>query len=101
MTDWGGGNSTPAKSMHAGNDFITPGGPAQVRRIMQFVEILPPKFKENGEIDTYLNISASGITKAFDWGGTSLNANGTNIVRAPLGEDYTATLGDEVAGYLP
>ena len=98
MTDWGGGNSTPAKSMHAGNDFITPGGPAQVRRIMQFVEILPPKFKENGEIDTYLNISASGITKAFDWGGTSLNANGTNIVRAPLGEDYTATLGDEVAG---
>lgn len=98
MTDWGGGQSTPAKSMHAGNDFITPGGPAQVRRIMQFVEILPPKFKENGEIDTYLNISASGITKAFDWGGTSLNANGTNIVRAPLGEGYTATLGDEVAG---
>jgi len=98
MTDWNGGASTPAKSMHAGNDFITPGGPSRVRQIMQFVEPLPPKFKENGEVDTYLNISASGITKVLDWGGTSLNANGTNIVRAELGEGYTATLGNQVSG---
>ena len=26
MTDWGGGQSTPANSMHAGNDLIEPGG---------------------------------------------------------------------------
>lgn len=99
MTDWGGGRSTPAKSMHGGNDFITPGGPAQVRNIMKYVEILPPVFKENGEIDTYINISASGITKAFEWRGATLNANGTNIVRAPLGEGYAATLGEAAGEY--
>ena len=26
MTDWGGGQSTPANAMHAGNDLIMPGG---------------------------------------------------------------------------
>ena len=26
MTDWGGGQSTPVNSMHAGNDLIMPGG---------------------------------------------------------------------------
>lgn len=93
MTDWGGGRSTPAKSMHGGNDFITPGGTAQVRAIMRYFgeEGAAPVFKENGEVDSYLTLSASGISKALEWR-TALNANGTNIVRAPLGENYTAAL---------
>ena len=101
MTDWGGGSSTPAKSMHGGNDFITPGGPTQVRNIMRFVEQLPPAFNEKGEIVQFLNISSSGITKALDLRSNTLvaisSATGTTI-QAPLGEGYTATLGNEVTG---
>ena len=101
MTDWGGGSSTPAKSMHGGNDFITPGGPSQVRNIMRFVEQLPPAFNEKGEIVQYLNISSSGITKALDLRSNTFvavsSATGT-VIRVPLAEGYTATLGAAVTG---
>ncbi len=38
MTDWGGGISTPAISMWAGNDMIQPGGPLVVDSIRKAVE---------------------------------------------------------------
>lgn len=34
MTDWGGGISTPAISMYAGNDMIQPGGPAVIQKLL-------------------------------------------------------------------
>lgn len=101
MTDWGGGRSTPAKSMHAGNDFITPGGPAQVRNIMRFVEQLPPVFNERGEVAQYLSIGPVGITKAFDFMNNTLaplSDPEAIEIRVPLGEGYEATLGNEVEG---
>ena len=36
MTDWGGGQSTPVNSMHAGNDLIMPGGSsASIRQAVE------------------------------------------------------------------
>ncbi len=42
MTDWGGGNSSPAISMYAGNDMIQPGGHSSVRAIIDGVESSDP-----------------------------------------------------------
>ena len=100
MTDWGGGSSTPAKSMHGGNDFITPGGPTQVRNVMRFVEQLPPAFNEKGEVAQFLNITSSGITKAWDLRSNTLSATGTATARAPLGAGKVATLGAASGNYF-
>lgn len=50
MTDWGGGQSTPMNSMHAGNDLIMPGGnPAKITAGFQDTE---PTFTEDGYVTT-------------------------------------------------
>ncbi len=38
MTDWGGGISTPAISMEAGNDMIQPGGPLVIEKLQAAYE---------------------------------------------------------------
>ncbi len=91
MTDWGGGSSTPAKSMHAGNDMISPGGNNQVVAILRNVDP-NPIFKENGEIAEALAFSSASITKTLLTNGSTLSTTGANIVRAPLGTGYTAAL---------
>jgi beta-glucosidase len=42
MTDWGGGVSTPAISMYAGNDMIQPGGDTVVEALKAAVEAGEP-----------------------------------------------------------
>lgn len=93
-TDWGGGRSTPAFSMHAGNDWISPGGNGQVNAVLRNVNP-NPVFKENGEIDEFLSFSSTSYTKTFATVGSTIDPAGTNIARAPLGEGYTATLSAE------
>jgi hypothetical protein len=48
MTDWGGGQSTPLVSMHAGCDMIMPGRTAGT--LAQFVGVKEPTFNEDGSI---------------------------------------------------
>lgn len=93
-TDWGGGSSTPAKSMHAGNDWISPGGNSQVFAVLRNVDP-NPVFKENGEIDEFISFSSTSYTKTFATVGSTLSTTGANIAKAPLGEGYTATLSAE------
>lgn len=48
MTDWGGGQSHPDISMHAGNDLIMPGGSTST--IISGAMNVPAKFNEDGSI---------------------------------------------------
>ncbi|MDR1600198.1 MAG: glycoside hydrolase family 3 C-terminal domain-containing protein [Oscillospiraceae bacterium] len=41
MTDWGGGQSTPGASMHAGNDLIMPGSSVDTITINAFQDVEP------------------------------------------------------------
>lgn len=94
VTDWGGGASTPAKSMHAGNDMISPGGNGQVVAVLRNVNP-NPVFKENGEIDEFLSFSQTSYTKTFATIGSTLSPDGENIAEAHLGDEYTAAYSEE------
>ncbi len=72
MTDWGGGQSTPVNSMHAGNDLIMPGGSsASIRNMFQDVE---PTFDQS---TGYVTITGSGRRQTENWGTFVLNAEGS------------------------
>ena len=72
MTDWGGGQSTPVNSMHAGNDLIMPGGSSQ-NIINQFTTAKPDFDETTG----YVKITGSGWRKTEQWGEFILSAEGT------------------------
>ena len=55
MTDWGGGQSTPSISMHAGNDLIMPGSSVQDITIRAFTDE-EPTFAED---DIYPEVTVS------------------------------------------
>ncbi len=87
MTDWGGGQSTPVNSMHAGNDLIMPGGSSQ-NIINQFIT-QPPTFDET---TGYVVISGSGWRQQEQWGEFVLAADGTET------ESVTVAADVDVAG---
>lgn len=72
MTDWGGGQSSPHISMHAGNDMISPGSGSSV--ITNYLEIREPEFAEDG----YVVVTES--SSPWPWGGTSKTENWGNFV---------------------
>ena len=72
MTDWGGGQSTPVNSMHAGNDLIMPGGSSQ-NIINQFITAKPDFDETTG----YVKITGNGNRKTEQWGEFILSAEGT------------------------
>lgn len=76
MTDWGGGQSTPVNSMHAGNDLIMPGGSSV--SIRQAVEDVAPTFAEDGY-----------VTVTQGWGGSTENWN--DFVLSPEGQTEIKT----------
>ncbi len=71
MTDWGGGVSTPAISMEAGNDMIQPGGPAVVKGLLAAYEAQTPVTSHGMSKRTvtpkraYLEKSAENILKVI------------------------------------
>ena len=71
MTDWGGGQSTPVNSMHAGNDLIMPGG-STASIINQFRDIEPTFDPTTGYVT-----NTGGRRPTDNWGTFSLNANGS------------------------
>ena len=80
MTDWGGGQSTPVNSMHAGNDLIMPGGSSA--SIRAAVEDVAPEFGNDG----YVRINR--------WNDFILDANGTVSVTATI--EKGSTLNEKV-----
>lgn len=83
MTDWGGRQSTPSISMHAGNDLIMPGSPVENISVRGFCD-QEPTF---GEDDIYPNITVSsspfGMHSSETWGEFVISPNGSlEIVKA-------------------
>ena len=69
MTDWGGGQSTPSISMHAGNDLIMPGSSVEDITVKGFSDV-EPTF---GEDDVYPEVEAS----VMEWGDQTFAQNET------------------------
>ncbi|MCI7814399.1 MAG: glycoside hydrolase family 3 C-terminal domain-containing protein [Lachnospiraceae bacterium] len=95
MTDWNGGMSTPALSMHAGNDMIMPGGTERAENIQGGVQDLKPGFDERGQVALKTTIMYGSFeVSSAQWGEFVLDANGTEEEVAQLGEGYTASVNE-------
>lgn len=90
MTDWNGGSSTPSKSMHAGNDLITPGGFEKTLEILTHVKKVEPEFEKNGEIKKYRISIPFAEVYLMLWHTYVPSERGDVFLRAPLGEGYIA-----------
>ena len=75
MTDWGGGQSTPSISMHAGNDLIMPGSSVEDITIRAFTD-QEPAFAED---DIYPEVTVSQ-----GWFGLNASAFMAEIFRAGI-----------------
>lgn len=80
MTDWGGGQSTPSISMHAGNDLIMPGSSVEDITIRGFSDE-EPTF---GEDDVYPEVTVAeswgGMRATTQWGEFVLDASGETTI---------------------
>ena len=81
MTDWGGGQSTPVNSMHAGNDLIMPGGSSA--SIRQAVEDVAPTFGADG----YVTVTQGWGSSTENWNDFILDVNGSKTVTALIAAD--------------
>lgn len=93
MTDWGGGQSTPSISMHAGNDLIMPGSSVEDITIRAFTDE-EPVF---GEDDIYPQVTVGqgwfGPSAKTAWGEFVLDANGSvTIEKTVATADYEAAV---------
>ena len=90
MTDWNGGSSTPSKSMHAGNDLITPGGFEKTLEILTHVKKVEPQFEKNGEIRKYRIAIPFAEVYLMLWNTYVPSEKGDVYLRAELGDGYLA-----------
>ena len=94
MTDWNGGSSTPSKSMHAGNDLITPGGFEKSIEILTHMKKVEPEFEPNGQVKKYrIGIPFAEVYLML-WHDYVPSETGVGRIRVPLGEGYTARAED-------
>ena len=90
MTDWNGGSSTPSKSMHAGNDLITPGGFEKSIEILTHMKKIEPEFESNGQVKKYrIGIPFAEVYLML-WHDYIPSETGEARIRVPLGEGFTA-----------
>ena len=95
MTDWNGGVSHPSTSMHAGNDLIMPGGASKANEIIIGAEDVKPTFEANGQIGLKDELMYMFSYKSAAWGDFEVSADGTQTAEAKLGDDYTASVGED------
>ena len=84
MTDWGGGQSSPYISMHAGNDMIMSGG--KPTAITDRLYPQDPEFEEDGYVrcETVKDKKTKKTRTTEYWGSFIPDANGTETVKAPV-----------------
>ena len=93
MTDWNGGQGTPWKSMHAGNDLIMPGGPSRSSNILQAVETVMPDFDDRGQV-CFNEVMPGFPMYTTAWNSFTLDAEGPDTVTAPIGAGHTLCIED-------
>ena len=81
MTDWGGGQSTPVNSMHAGNDLIMPGGSSA--SIRQAVEDVAPDFTDDG----YVTVTQGWGSSTENWNDFVLDPEGDTTLSVEVTAD--------------
>ena len=92
MTDWGGGQSTPVNSMHAGNDMIMPGGSSA--SIRQAVEDVAPSFADDG----YVTVTSGWGGGTENWNDFVLDPNGDTTIETEVTADViNESVADRVA----
>ena len=90
MTDWNGGSSTPSKSMHAGNDLITPGGYEKSIEILTHLKKVEPEFDPNGQVKKFrIGIPFAEVYQLL-WHDYEPCQDGDKELRADLGDGFTA-----------
>ena len=82
MTDWGGGQSSPHISMHAGNDMIMSGG--KTSTITDHLGVHAPVFDEDGSVHTESYNSWMGTSTIESWGTFVPDKEGTQTAKAPV-----------------
>ena len=92
MTDWGGGQSTPVNSMHAGNDMIMPGGSSA--SIRQAVEDVAPSFADDG----YVTVTSGWGGGTENWNDFVLDPNGDTTIQTEVtADEISADVQEKVA----
>lgn len=90
MTDWNGGSSTPSKSMHAGNDLITPGGYEKSIEILTHMKKVEPEFEPNGQVKRYrIGIPFAEVYLML-WHDYEPCADGDKLIRTELADGFIA-----------
>ena len=82
MTDWGGGQSSPYISMHAGNDMIMSG--QDISTIIDHLGVHDPEFESDGYVHTETFNSWLGERTIESWGSFVVDADGEETVKAPV-----------------
>lgn len=98
MTDWNGGSSTPSKSMHAGNDLITPGGFERTIEILSHLKKLEPEFTSNGQVKMHRTSLPFAEVYIALWQNYVPCPEGNERIYVNLGDGFTA---QEKEGLLP
>lgn len=81
--------------MHAGNDLIMPGGASKANEIIIGAEDVKPTFEANGQIGLKDELMYMFSYKSAAWGDFEVSADGTQTAEAKLGDDYTASVGED------
>ena len=87
MTDWGGGQSSPCISMHAGNDMIMWG--YSPKYITNYLTVTEPDFEDDGFVHTETYTTFMGTQTIESWGSFVPDAEGEETAIAPV-SDYSA-----------
>ena len=103
MTDWGGGQSSPYISMHAGNDMIMSGGDPSA--ITEKIGVHAPEFEEDGSVHEEQYQSFFGTVTTESWGTFVADPSGSENAPAPvagydaLSEDVLWAIEDGLAEF--